>query len=700
MSNPPISTASTVPCPKCGLVLPIIRNQNEVSCSCGFSAFAPYVLEAHYLRTGLPAWQARLAELDSAIEQGLRPEKLPLAPQSSSPKKSIGAYQYLVGGGALLLFAGLAAFVGIMWKVLGVPGQAAVLVTITLTLMVVAIRLASRIATTSKAFSFLAIGSWLINLGWLINQIGVESKVISHLTIHALYSVVTAVVFTFAGRRFANQVWLFVGHLAIPTSLGLVLTSITLNLNDVTRVSSAQLAALALPLTIAIVLLSNQSVVTQFQVSSLDRIISLVVLNGFTVGFLIASFVRDPHAGLVWSIHFVALALFAASRRGSEFLAPYLAIVAIGFALEYALTEFNLSIWLISASVLPLSLVQVYLLAHWENTSKFFPSKSKLIYSIVNLSVVFHYAAGSFYHAFDSANIDRSTLIDPDPFYAWAVHVAIVLGVCLILKWANFLVPFLVAVIAVLAAGFTDLPIWVRALAPLVLSGLSIRQQQHSVRYRAPILTSLVSTFWILVAFATAEHNIVRYPSIAVSAVTGFVILILASKHLQAPYVLFAAPMLVASIVLLNQQLGSNLLERLTVPIGVALLICGALAFSIDKTIASLAWLAPGSGIGIIPSIVKATFEQDYSLRFIASVSVAVILLVVGARLRFLGALVIGLAVIVIAVRNPLVFVFNAVPNWLTFTVSGLLLLLVGARFEHLRKRAGTAKEWLVGTLR
>ena len=62
--------------------------------------------------------------------------------------------------------------------------------------------------------------------------------------------------------------------------------------------------------------------------------------------------------------------------------------------------------------------------------------------------------------------------------------------------------------------------------------------------------------------------------------------------------------------------------------------------------------------------------------------------------------LTVGLIAAVILAQNPITLLFNAVQPWIAFTISGLLLLLIGARFESLRNRAGAAKAWITGSLR
>lgn len=580
MSETNVHSTNPIVCPSCGEVLVVAPKQNDVSCNCGFSAFAPYVTEANYLRAGMPKWQARLAELEDAINRGLRPEGAPTGTEQFSAKKPAGAYQYLVGGGSILLFAGLAAFVGIMWRYLGIWGQGAVLASVTVLLAALADRLATRIQSTATALSALTVGSWLIDVGWVIYRLGTENRLDNTLLIPALLSIVTAAVFLFLGKRYANAVWELVGQVFIPVSIGLALTSAELNIASGADETSVQLSALALPMTVSILLLIANASVVQQLFTSLSRTLALVVFSIFAFGFILASVQADDRAALAWSIHLVFLSAFAFSK-------PKLR---------------GISAALVAGSV-------------------------------------------------------------------------------------------------VLSAAFAEFPISVRAVFPAIFGLLSLLFRKES-KIPLALLVSATSGAWLFLAFNNFPADELRPHAAALSVVTGLVVLAHAWFAKRSEYVAFGSGFLALAIIFTNVYLEITKLEAFTLFIALIFLICGWYAYRINSELSSLLWLGPSCFVALVPSALRATSSLDYSLRFSVSLIAAIALLIVGARLRYVGMLAAGLLAVVILARNPLTFLFNAVQPWISFTLSGVLLLVIGARFEHLRKRAGVAKEWITGSLR
>lgn len=584
MSETNLDYENPILCPRCGLVLTALANQSDVSCACGFTAFAPYVIEANYLRIGMPKWQARLAELEDAITRGLRPEESAINNQQNSPQKPVGAYQYLVGGGSVLLFSGLAAFVGIMWNYLGTLGQGAVLTAITVLLAVLANRLSTRIESTATALSALTVGSWLIDVGWVIHLVYTDwnptSRVITTLMIPTLLAIITAVVFNFLGKRFANAVWQVLGQVAIPVSVGLTLICIELNITNSSEVASFHLAALALPLTLSILLLVENGVAVQRVFFGLARTLALVTFSIFTFGFVIWASQVDDQVALAWALHLVLLAAFAFSR-------PKLRAISA-------------------------------------------------------------------------------------PLLAGAV---------------------------VLSADFSGLPIAGRVAFPVVFSLLSLRVGKES-KFPTALLISATSGAWLAFGFTVNSPDELRLYAVGLSALTGLVVIVHAWLAKRSNYVAFGSGFLALAIIFTNAYLDITKLESFTLPIAVVFLGSGLCARRIDSKLSSLLWLAPSCGVALVPSALRATESLNYSMRFNASLVAAILLLIVGARLRYVGMLTVGLIAVVILARNPVTSLFNAVQPWIAFTLSGLLLLVIGARFEYLRNRAGAAKAWITGSLR
>ena len=584
MSEAQISPANPILCPRCGQALNVADNQTDVTCGCGFQAFAPYVNEANYLRAGLPKWQARLSELEDAINLGLRPAGTETGQLDAAKKPAMGAYQYLVGGGAVLLFAGLTAFVGIMWRYLGLLGQGSVLVIVTAILVVLANRLATRIQSTATALSVLAVGSWLIDSGWVINhvvdQLSPTSRVVTTFMIPALVSVLTALVFVFIGKRFANEIWHTVGTLFIPISIGLVLISAELNIAESTEVSSVLWAALALPLSVSILMLLDGTGVTKRMFTGVSHTLALVVFSLLDFGFLGASLQVDKRAALAWATHLVVLAGY------------------------------------------------------------------------------------SYLHA----NIRALTA------------------------------PLVAAAVA-LSAGFVDLPVVVRLAFPILLSLISLRTNKNA-RIQPVLIISATSAVWLMLGFAQVKQAEFLPCAIALAVVTGAVVMIHAWTLKRSEYVPLGAIFLALAIIFANMHLNITFLEAFTFPIAALFLISGLFAHRINSGWSSMYWLAPGCSVAVLPSTVRAAESLEYSTRFTLSLIASILLLIVGARLRYLGMLATGLVAAVLSSRLPLGMLFSAVQPWILFTLSGVLLLLLGARFEHLRKRAGAAKAWIAGSLR
>jgi len=584
MSEAQISSANPIPCPRCGQALTAAANQTDVMCSCGFQAFGPYVSEANYLRTGLPKWQARLSELEDAIKLGLRPAGTEIGQSRGAANPPMGAYQYLVGGGSILLFAGLTAFVGIMWRYLGLVGQGAVLAAVTAILVVLANRLATRIQSTATALSVLAAGSWLIDSGWvithLIDQLNPNSRIVTTFMIPALASVLTALVFVYLGRHYANEIWQSVGSLFIPVSIGLVLISAELNIAQSTEVSSVLWATLALPLSVSILMLLDGTGVTQRMFRGVSHTLALVVFSLLDFGFLATSLQADKRAALAWAIHLVVLAGYSYRQAKIRALSPALVAGAVA-----------------------------------------------------------------------------------------------------------------------LSAGFVDLPVTVRLAFPILFSVISLSTDKTS-RIQPVLITSATSAVWLALGFAQVKQTEFLPYAIAIAVVTGAVCLVHAWTMKRSEFVAFGAAFLALAINFANIHWNITLLESFTLPIAAVFLASGLFAYRINSAWSSMYWLAPGCAVSVLPSAVRACESLEYSTRFTLSLIAAILLLVVGARLRYLGMLATGLVAAIILSRLPLGVLFSAVQPWILFTLSGLLLLVLGARFEYLRKRAGAAKAWIAGSLR
>jgi hypothetical protein len=338
------------------------------------------------------------------------------------------------------------------------------------------------------------------------------------------------------------------------------------------------------------------------------------------------------------------------------------------------------------AFALPLTVSILFLIANTAAVQRLFTSLSRTL-ALVVLSIF----TFGFFVASVQAD-DRAAL-------AWAIHLIILSAVAFTQPKLRGISPALVAGAVVLSAGFTDLPVIVRAVFPAIFGLLSLLLGKDS-KVPVAILVSATSGAWLFLGFNNISADVLRPHAAALSVVTGLVVLVHAWLAKRSEYVALGSGFLALATIFTNNHLDSTKLESLTLPIAVVFLISGLFALRIDAKLSSLLWLGPSCGVALIPSALQAAESLNYSTRFTASLVGATLLLIVGARLRYVGMLTVGSVTVLILARNPLTFLFNAVPPWISFTLSGLLLLLIGARFEHLRKRAGVAKEWITGSLR
>ena len=144
--------------------------------------------------------------------------------------------------------------------------------------------------------------------------------------------------------------------------------------------------------------------------------------------------------------------------------------------------------------------------------------------------------------------------------------------------------------------------------------------------------------------------------------------------------------------------------EAYTVPPAIAFVVVGW-EWARRAPITPSSWLTHAAGLLLLlgPTVWLALVDQDLGWRVPAALVVGVIVVVWGLRSRLQAPLALGgAALLVVSLRAfgpPLWDLTLLLPNWVPFAVVGLLLLLVGARYEanlaRLRRLGG-----YVGALR
>jgi hypothetical protein len=125
--------------------------------------------------------------------------------------------------------------------------------------------------------------------------------------------------------------------------------------------------------------------------------------------------------------------------------------------------------------------------------------------------------------------------------------------------------------------------------------------------------------------------------------------------------------------------------EAYTVPPALALLIVGFLRRRRDPAYRSWHAYAPGLGLALVPSLVRAVTDAGELRPFVLGVA-ALAVLAVGVARRLQAPLVIGATVLavdaLVQLAPYLAAAYDAVPRWVVIGLVGLLLLGAGATFE------------------
>ncbi|MDQ6874365.1 MAG: hypothetical protein M3042_04775, partial [Actinomycetota bacterium] len=137
-------------------------------------------------------------------------------------------------------------------------------------------------------------------------------------------------------------------------------------------------------------------------------------------------------------------------------------------------------------------------------------------------------------------------------------------------------------------------------------------------------------------------------------------------------------------------DLGVTAPEAYTVPVAAVTVFLGALRRRQRPAMAS--WLAYGPGLaaGLLPSLAALVAQPATSVRPLALGAAALVVLLAGAWRRLHAPLVLGagvlLAVAVHELAPAVAAAISALPRWVPLAIAGLLLVLVGATYEHRRR--------------
>ncbi|WP_185301877.1 SCO7613 C-terminal domain-containing membrane protein [Streptomyces finlayi] len=131
---------------------------------------------------------------------------------------------------------------------------------------------------------------------------------------------------------------------------------------------------------------------------------------------------------------------------------------------------------------------------------------------------------------------------------------------------------------------------------------------------------------------------------------------------------------------------GVTVPEAYTLPVTVPALVVGVLRLRRDPAASSWTAFGPGLAATLVPSLFAAWVDTEWLRPLLLGVAALVITLL-GARFRLQALLLLGGGVLALVTLHELapyvVQVAGALPRWLPPALAGVLLLVVGATYEH-----------------
>ncbi|GAA1428189.1 hypothetical protein GCM10009616_07220 [Microlunatus lacustris] len=115
-----------------------------------------------------------------------------------------------------------------------------------------------------------------------------------------------------------------------------------------------------------------------------------------------------------------------------------------------------------------------------------------------------------------------------------------------------------------------------------------------------------------------------------------------------------------------------------------------------DPSAPSWLTVGPALGVGLLPSAVASVDDPSLTRPLLVLTAGAAVLLL-GVRLRWQAALVVGAVALAVVAVSQLAPYAVGLPRWLSFGLVGLLLLVLGARYEQRRRNARQALAWVSG---
>ncbi len=130
-------------------------------------------------------------------------------------------------------------------------------------------------------------------------------------------------------------------------------------------------------------------------------------------------------------------------------------------------------------------------------------------------------------------------------------------------------------------------------------------------------------------------------------------------------------------------DIGVDTPEAYTLPSAIALVLVGLLHLRRYPSASTMTALAPGLGLGLVPSLLWVLAEP-VSARSVLLAAACLLLLVAGVRMRWTAPVLFAATVgALVVLRHAAPFVDQAVPRWVLIATAGTILMSMGITWER-----------------
>ncbi|MFD1946504.1 SCO7613 C-terminal domain-containing membrane protein [Nocardioides aestuarii] len=680
---------SVVPCPSCSAPL----TGSPARCPhCGLSLAGPDAARLWEVDQQLAVLQRERVDLLTRLRAGTA---APVAAPVTAPtavRSGWTGQQVLLGGGVALVLVAGAVFIAVAWSLIGVGGQVAVMAALTAGAAAASLALASRgLRSTAEAVGVLTVGLTVLDAA-AARSLGLAGlDTVDPAGYLAGSAALVAASSAFLARHRT--------HLWSPTLAGLVAVGV---------VPGATLLALdpAAPVVWAAWLLAASA-----GLEVLARMAPAPWRRAAVV----------PHGAAV--LHLVAGVLISFATVGGEDVLGQATLAALLLAAVVG------AIWRLSSTLPPrdralgvaagaaIAAVTLVLLAGHADQ----PGRATLVLAAVAVVTVasvttagrtgWRLAATTTGHltAALGVAVSGAVVYEQPPFTGTSLLAGLLV---------------LLGIAATLTAVRTERPL-VRAATAGYAVAAALAGALVSTTGALGTATTVTVVFTTAVALAAAaaagrrtEH--LEEVSLGVAAVLGLAVAALAATTLDGVLplagVLAAAGLAALAYALLpgrglasvagvlgcscatwvlSADAGISVVEAYSLPLAALAAVVGAVRLAREPGAPSWATAGPALGAALLPSAL-ATVDDPSLLRPLLVLAAGTAVVILGVLARWQAPLVTGTAALLVVAFSQLAPYAIGMPRYLSLGTVGLVLLLLGARYEQRRRDARHTVEWVL----